>query len=204
MSSNLKKLPEFLKPYFKELFWVLGIMIKDLFNFIVSILPKQQMIYNWRMKRTIPNLKRYFLFIFLMYFLIAILISKATANEKFIMPIGNITEEEREPLKRVKQEQNKVLYDTVRGYEPKKVDDQYCYVKIEIKQNGDDIIKQEILECADGRRGINTPGYWDLFAQFYYRDVSAPEYCRYYSRPNHVFKSFGKTCLNKNGEWEVQ
>ena len=86
----------------------------------------------------------------------------------------------------------------------KKVDDQYCYVKIEIKQNGDDIIKQEILECADGRRGINTPSYWDLFAQFYYRDVSAPEYCRYYSRPNHVFKSFGKTCLNKNGEWEVQ
>ena len=82
----------------------------------------------------------------------------------------------------MKQEQNKVLYDTVRGYEPKKVDDQYCYVKIEIKQIGDDIIKQEILECADGRRGINTPGYWDLFAQFYYRDVSAPEYCRFYSR----------------------
>jgi hypothetical protein len=204
MSSNLKKLPEFLKPYFIELFWVLGIMIKDLFNLIISILPKRQMIYNWRMKRTIPNLKRYFLIIFLIYFFTAILISRATANEKFIMPKGEITEEEKEPLKRVKQEQNKVLYDTVRGYEPKKVDDQYCYVKIEIKQKGDDIIKQEILECADGKRGINTPSYWDLFAQFYYRDVSAPEYCRYYSRPNHVFKSFGKTCLNKNGEWEVQ
>lgn len=204
MSSHLKKLPEFLKPYFKELFWVLGIMIKDLFNLIISILPKRQMIYNWRIKRTIPNFRRYFLIIFLIYFFTAILISKATANEKFIMPKGEITEEEREPLKRVKQEQNKVLYNTVRGYEPKKVDDQYCYVKIEIKQNGDDIIKQEILECADGRRGINTPNYWDLFAQFYYRDVSAPEYCRYYSRPNHVFKSFGKTCLNKNGEWEVQ
>ena len=204
MSSHLKKLPEFLKPYFKELFWVLGIMIKDLFNFIISILPKRQMIYNWRMKRAIPNFKRYFLIIFLIYFFTAILISRATANEKFIMPKGQITEEEREPLKRVKQEQNKVLYDTVKGYEPKKVDDQYCYVKVEIKQNGDDVIKQEILECADGRRGINTPGYWELFAQFYYRDVSAPEYCRYYSRPNHVFKSFGKTCLNKNGEWEVQ
>jgi hypothetical protein len=25
-----------------------------------------------------------------------------------------------------------------------------------------------------------------------------------YSRPNHVFKSFGKTCLNKDGEWEVR
>lgn len=204
MSSHLKKLPEFLKPYFIELFDTLLYMLKGLFGLILSILPKRQMIYSWRMKRVIPNIRKYFLFLILMYFLFAILISKATAGEKFIMPKGEITEEEREPLKRVKQEQNKVLYDTVRGYEPKKVDDQYCYVRIEIKQNGDDIIKQEILECADGRRGINTPGYWDLFAQFYYRDVSAPEYCRYYSRPNHVFKSFGKTCLNKNGEWEVQ
>ena len=204
MSSNLKKLPEFLKPYFIELIDTLLYMLKGIFSLIVSILPKRQMIYSWRLKRVIPNTRRYFLVIFLIYFLLAIFISRATANEKFIMPKGNITDEEKEPLKRVKQEQNKVLYDTVRGYEPKKVDDQYCYVKIEIKQIGDDIIKQEILECADGRRGINTPGYWELFAQFYYRDVSAPEYCRFYSRPNHVFKSFGKTCLNKNGEWEVQ
>jgi hypothetical protein len=204
MSSNLKKLPEFLKPYFIELIDTLLYILKSIFSLIVSILPKRQMIYSWRLKRVIPNVRRYFLVILLIYFLLAIFISRATANEKFIMPKGNITDEEKEPLKRVKQEQNKVLYDTVRGYEPKKVDDQYCYVRIEIKQNGDDVIKQEILECADGRRGINTPGYWDLFAQFYYRDVSAPEYCRFYSRPNHVFKSFGKTCLNKNGEWEVQ
>jgi hypothetical protein len=204
MSSNLKKLPEFLKPFFIELKDTTIFILTDIFNYIKDMLPKKQMVYSWRFKRTIPNFKRYFLLIFLIYFLLAIFISRATAGEKFIMPKGEITEEEREPLKRVKQEQNKVLYDTVRGYEPKKVDDQYCYVKIEIKQIGDDIIKQEILECADGRRGINTPGYWDLFAQFYYKDVSAPEYCRYYSRPNHVFKSFGKTCLNKNGEWEVQ
>ena len=204
MSSSLKKLPQFLKPFFIELKDTTIFILSDIFNYIKGILPKKQMIYSWTFKRTIPNFKRYSLLLLLIYFLLAIFISRATAGEKFIMPKGNITDEEREPLKRVKQEQNKVLYDTVRGYEPKKVDDQYCYVKIEIKQNGDDIIKQEILECADGRRGINTPGYWDLFAQFYYRDVSAPEYCRYYSRPNHVFKSFGKTCLNKNGEWEVQ
>ena len=204
MSKYLIKLPEFLKPFFIELKDTTIFILSDIFNYIKGILPKKQMIYSWTFKRTIPNFKRYSLLLLLIYFLLAIFISRATANEKFIMPKGNITDEEREPLKRVKQEQNKVLYDTVRGYEPKKVDDQYCYVKIEIKQNGDDIIKQEILECADGRRGINTPGYWDLFAQFYYRDVSAPEYCRYYSRPNHVFKSFGKTCLNKNGEWEVQ
>ena len=204
MSRYLIKLPQFLKPFFIELKDTTIFILSDIFNYIKGILPKKQMIYSWTFKRTIPNFKRYFLLIFLIYFLLAIFISRATAGEKFIMPKGNITDEEREPLKRVKQEQNKVLYDTVRGYEPKKVDDQYCYVKIEIKQNGDDIVKQEILECADGRRGINTPSYWDLFAQFYYRDVSAPEYCRYYSRPNHVFKSFGKTCLNKNGEWEVQ
>jgi len=204
MSRYLIKLPNFLKPFFIELKDTTIFILTDIFNYIKDMLPKKQMVYSWRFKRTIPNFKRYFLVILLIYFLLAIFISRATANEKFIMPKGNITEEEKEPLKRVKQEQNKVLYDTVRGYEPKKVDDQYCYVKIEIKQIGDDIIKQEILECADGRRGINTPGYWDLFAQFYYKDVSAPEYCRFYSRPNHVFKSFGKTCLNKNGEWEVQ
>ena len=204
MSKYLIKLPQFLKPFLIELKDTTIFILTDIFNYIKDMIPKKQMIYSWTFKRTIPNFKRYFLLIFLIYFLLAIFISRATANEKFIMPKGNITDEEREPLKRVKQEQNKVLYDTVRGYEPKKVDDQYCYVKIEIKQIGDDIIKQEILECADGRRGINTPGYWDLFAQFYYKDVSAPEYCRFYSRPNHVFKSFGKTCLNKNGEWEVQ
>lgn len=204
MSNYIKKLPSFLKPYFIELIDTLIYMIKGIFSLIILILPKKQMIYSWRLKRIIPNIRKYFLFIFFIYFALAIGISKVRAGEKFIMPKGEITDEEREPLKRVKQEQNKVLYDTVRGYEPKKVDDQYCYVKVEIVQKGEDIIKQEILECADGRRGINTPSYWELFAQFYYRDVSAPEYCRYYSRPNHVFKSFGKTCLNKNGEWEVQ
>lgn len=204
MSRYLIKLPNFLKPYMRELLDILIYILSDIFNVIKRILPKKQLIYSWTLKRTIPNLKKYSLLLFFIYFALAILVSRATAGEKFVMPKGEITEEEREPLKRVKQEQGKVLYDTVRSYEPKKVDDQYCYVKIEIKQNGDDIVKQEILECADGRRGINTPGYWDLFAQFYYRDVSAPEYCRYYSRPNHAFKSFGKTCLNKNGEWEVQ
>ena len=96
------------------------------------------------------------------------------------------------------------LYSKVKTIEPKEVNGQYCFVKVIIKQKGDEIVKEEILECADGKKGIETPGYWELFAQFYYRDVAAPEYCRYYSRPNHVFKSFGKTCLNKDGEWEVQ
>lgn len=108
------------------------------------------------------------------------------------------------PFLIVPSKSEEILYSKVKNIEPKEVNGQYCFVKVVIKQEGDTITKQEILECADGKKGIETPGYWELFAQFYYRDTNQPEYCRYYSRPNHVFKSFGKTCLNKDGEWEVQ
>ena len=97
-----------------------------------------------------------------------------------------------------------ILYSKVKTIQPEKTDGQYCFIKVQIKQQGDNIIKEEILECADGKKGIDTPGYWELFAQFYYRDVNVPEYCRQYSRPKHVFKSFGKTCLQSNGEWEIK
>ena len=99
---------------------------------------------------------------------------------------------------------DEVLYNKVKTISPDEVNGQYCFIKVVIKEKNDEIVKEEILECADGKKGIDTPGYWDLFAQFYYRDISAPEYCRVYSRPNHVFKSFGKTCLKQNGEWEVK
>ena len=97
-----------------------------------------------------------------------------------------------------------ILHSKIKTISPDKVDGQYCYVKIEIVQEGDTITKREILECADGKKGIETPGYWELFAQFYYRDVGTPEYCRYYSRKGHAFKSPGKVCLDVNGEWEVR
>ena len=99
----------------------------------------------------------------------------------------------------------KILHSKIKNIEPHEVNGQYCYIKVIIKQTDNDtIVKEEILDCADGKEGIDTPGYWELFAQFYYRDVNAPEYCRYYSRPKHAFKSFGKTCLQINGEWEVK
>ena len=97
-----------------------------------------------------------------------------------------------------------ILHSKIVSIQPEKTDGQYCFVKVVIKQQGDNIVKEEILECADGKRGIETPGYWELFAQFYYRDVSAPEYCRYYDRNKHAFKTPGKTCLKVNGEWEVE
>ena len=97
-----------------------------------------------------------------------------------------------------------LLYPKIKNIEPHEVNGQYCYIKIEIVTDGDTVSKEEKLVCADGRQGIETPGYWDLFAQFYYRDVQTPEYCRYYSRDKHAFKSPGKVCLQSNGEWEVK
>lgn len=96
-------------------------------------------------------------------------------------------------------------YSKIKPINPDDVNGQFCFIKVVIKQNNDgDIVKEEILECADGRNRFDGPGYWELFAQFYYRDVNTPEYCRYYDRPGHTFKSFGKVCMDKNGEWEVK
>ena len=87
-----------------------------------------------------------------------------------------------------------ILYNKIVPSE-RNVDGQHCLVKQIIRQKGDTIIKEEILECSDGRKRMDGPSYWQIFAEFYYRDVSAPEYCRYYSRNNHAFKMHGKTCL---------
>jgi len=96
-----------------------------------------------------------------------------------------------------------ILYNKIVPSE-RNVDGQHCLVKQIIKQRGDTIIKEEILECSDGRKRMDGPSYWQIFAEFYYRDVSAPEYCRYYSRNNHAFKMHGKTCLKPNGRWEIK
>jgi hypothetical protein len=98
--------------------------------------------------------------------------------------------------------EDKILYNDVR--EVKNDTEQYCFVKILIKEKDGVVSKEEELYCSDGRKGIDTPSYWELFAQFYYRDTVTPEYCRYYSRKKHAFKSFGKVCLNENGEWKVK
>ena len=63
------------------------------------------------------------------------------------------------------------------------------------------ITKEEVLKCQDGYDG---PNYWELFAQFYYADLSVPAYCRYFARPDHPFKTPGMLCLSKDGVWEKQ
>jgi len=206
------KILTFLKSLYIEFKDITIFILTDIFNYIKDMLPKKQLVYSWRFKRTIPNFRRYFLVILLIYFLLAIFISRATAGEKFVMPKVEMTEEEKghdnalynKVVKDIDNLNNKQTYELSRTIKPKESANQNCYVVIKITQEGDSIVKKEILECADGRKGLITPSYWEMFAQFYYRDVSAPEYCRYYSRPDHVFKSFGKTCLNKDGEWRVQ
>ena len=100
-------------------------------------------------------------------------------------------------------------------------DGQWCFVTINIKQQGDEIVKKEELHCADTKFGMTKnekikelekqielekarkPGYWELFAEFYYRDSNAPIYCRKYARPDSWFKRPGNVCLKPTGEWEV-
>ena len=97
-------------------------------------------------------------------------------------------------------QESKVEYDKIQP-----IKDQYCFIKVEIKEldNGE-IVKQEVVECADGRKAYDGPSYWELFAQFYYRDMFTPAYCRYYERPNHAYHKPGKVCLDKDGNWEVR
>jgi|TARA_Y100000114_G_C11530086_1_gene217594 hypothetical protein len=140
--------------------------------------------------------RRYLVWSFiLIIFLLVTGIAVADTKDKVIDVLDKIEKIEND---------DSVYFDKIVSVEPKKVDGQYCYVKIIIRQKGDTIEKEEILECADGRKKFDGPGYWDLFAAFYYKDLKTPEYCRKYSRPNHAFKSYGTVCLDKNGEWEVK
>ena len=61
------------------------------------------------------------------------------------------------------------------------------------------IVKEEVLKCKDGYDG---PSYWELFAQFYYSDLTVPAYCREFARPDHPFKTPGLICLDENGDWK--
>ena len=107
-------------------------------------------------------------------------------------------------IERVEKDGDKVYWNKITEIKPKNTDNQYCFVKVIIKESNNQIIKEEILECSDGRKRSDAPTYWELFAEFYYTDNLQPTYCRKYDRKGHAFKSPGKVCLNKDGEWEVK
>ena len=122
--------------------------------------------------------------------------SEVTTKDKVIEVLDKIEQ--------VEKNGDKVYWDKITTVEPKNVANQYCYVKVIIKESDNQLIKEEILECADGRKRADGPTYWELFAEFYYTDMAQPEYCRRYSRNKHAFYSPGKVCLKLNGEWEVK
>ncbi len=136
----------------------------------------------------------------------------ASANENGDLsgktyPVSKVnTSKVGEILDRIDQVNNDtaVYHQKIRPLDPEETGGQYCFIKVIIKQQGDTIIKEEVMECADGRKKFDGPSYWDLFAMFYYHDINTPKYCREYSRPRHAFKSYGTMCLKPNGKWEVK
>ena len=108
-----------------------------------------------------------------------------------------------------------VLMNTALGKEKSKsqwLNENPCMIKVIIKEKtkcfdtecliSETIVeKEEVLKCNDGYDG---PNYWELFAQFYYADLTTPAYCRQYARPDHPFKTPGMICLSEKGVWEVE
>ena len=148
----------------------------------------------------------------LMFYTICLILisSYLFANEngdlsKEIYPVEKVKVVEiLEKIEQVEKDGDKVYWNKITEVKPKDAANQYCHVKVIIKESDNKIIKEEILECADGRSRVDAPTYWQLFAEFYYTDMHQPKYCRKYDRKKHAFKSPGKVCLSKNGEWEVK
>ena len=99
-------------------------------------------------------------------------------------------------------------------------DGQWCFVQVVYNTKDDVVTKKEELICSEDPEGLNNdkikelekllelekakkPGYWELFAEFYYKDDNAPLYCRKYARPDSWFKRPGTACLKPDGEWEI-
>jgi len=137
------------------------------------------------------NKKRTIIFIFFLLVLIPVLINASNSEESFNNTMDKID--------RLNDNKNKVYYDKIQP-----LNNQYCFIKVEIKEVNGEIVKQEVVECADGRKAYDGPSYWELFAQFYYGDMNTPAYCRYYERPKHAYHKPGKVCLDKYGNWEVK
>ena len=109
-----------------------------------------------------------------------------------------------------------IIFNTALGKEVKTksqwLNENPCMIKVLIKEKtkcfdsecliSETIVeKEEILQCKDGYDG---PNYWELFAQFYYADLTTPAYCRQYARPDHPFKTPGMICLSERGVWETK
>ena len=105
-----------------------------------------------------------------------------------------------------------IIFNTALGGEKSQwLNENPCMIKVIIKEKtkcldkecliSETIVeKEEVLKCNDGYDG---PNYWELFAQFYYANLTTPAYCRQYARPSHPFKTPGMICLSERGVWKV-
>ena len=109
-----------------------------------------------------------------------------------------------------------IIFNTALGKEVKTksqwLNENPCLIKVLIKEKtkcfdtkcliSETIVeKEEVLQCKDGYDG---PNYWELFAQYYYKGLTTPAYCRQYARPDHPFKTPGMICLTERGVWETK
>ena len=109
-----------------------------------------------------------------------------------------------------------IIFNTALGVEVKTksqwLNENPCMIKVLIKEKtkcfdtecliSETIVeKEEVLQCKDGYDG---PNYWELFAQYYYKGLTTPAYCRQYARPDHPFKTPGMICLSERGVWETK
>tara|TARA_R100001015_G_C4605418_1_gene160444 strand:+ start:831 stop:1187 length:357 start_codon:yes stop_codon:yes gene_type:complete len=74
----------------------------------------------------------------------------------------------------------------------------HCVIEVIYDESLENEVSRRMI-CRDGEIP-GQPGYWQLFAAFYYNGVSVPEYCRYVKGDN-LFRIPNKICLNKDGTW---
>ena len=81
---------------------------------------------------------------------------------------------------------------------------QYCFIKVIIKQKGDTIIKEEVMECADGRRSLMILVIGNFLRCSIITTLITQITAENIVRKTHAFKSYGEMCLKSNGKWEVK
>ena len=80
---------------------------------------------------------------------------------KEIYPVENVKViEVLEKIEQVEKDGDKVYWNKITEIKPKMMIDQYCYVKVIIKESDNKIIKEEILSVIDGRSRVDALTYW--------------------------------------------
>ena len=81
-------------------------------------------------------------------------------------------------IEQLEKDGDKVYWNKITEVKLKMQHYQYCYVKVIIKESDNKIIKEEILECADGRSRVDGLLIGNYSIEFYYTDIYTLEYCR--------------------------